>query len=44
MNANFQEWLNKYTKMAVKAAMTELLKPVLKLQDMAKNKQDPTRG
>ena len=48
INANFHKnGLNKGTEewKTVKAAMTELLKPAVKASgDMAKNKQDPTRG
>lgn len=48
VNANFHKnGLNKGTEKwkTVKAAMTELLKPAVKASgDMAKNKQDPTRG
>ena len=48
VNANFHKnGLNKGTPewKTVKAAMTELLKPAVKASgDMAKNKQDPTRG
>ena len=48
INANFHKnGLNKGTAewKTVKSAMTELLKPAVKASgDMAKNKQDPTRG